>query len=220
MKIFEIEEKDINKAMLRDFIRGNCQPWLQETNRGQYKVYRGLGYPGDHSVPAPGNTEDTLLYAFIKPIETNRKPRGLLHYRDIYNVILGKMGVAAQRYNSVSVTSNKAEADKFDILNNSRVFIPVGEFHYTWSTVLVDWGEFKKTPKGKELYQEFTKDRLPIEYDELPEIMEDFLVPTIRHDRFGTGDLIEAIESGNEIAVKASYGLYIEENIYKGLFSQ
>lgn len=202
MRIYEIQRSGYVED-LKVFLNEQCRPWLDHTANGQMLVYRGMG----------GINPD--IEFFVREIRKDRRPLGSTEYREMYNEMLSDLGAVAQRYNSVSVTSDLSTAEEF---GDAFVFVPVGEFHYTWSTVLVDWGslEVEDTFDLKE-YKEEMRQKHP-EMSHL-EILRSYIEPTVKFDDFSAGAVAEAIASGNEISIAASSGLYVEFPLYREILT-
>jgi hypothetical protein len=210
MRIFEIEDEG-NPEELLQFIKENCGPWLSQTNNGAHKVYRGLGYESVATGESvPGDYPKDLV--FKKPIRPDRRPLGSKTYREIYNKLLKDIGAKAKRENSVPVTSDEEQSVQFGV---PYVFMPIGNFHYTWSEVLIDWGSFDlEDPNEFEEFHDEENPELTFE-----EAMYEYLRPTIRFDQFGPSDLIHAIQSDHELFIAADYGLYIDMLVYREILN-
>lgn len=204
MRIFEIEDQG-NPEELLQFIKENCGPWLSQTNNGAHKVYRGVNYSTIHQ---HGKKLDRGNYladeVFTIEIRTNRGPQGRKLYREIYNKVLTELDAVATRENSEPVTSNREQSEQFGV---PYVFMPIGNFSYTWSEEIIDWGMFDLVDPDD--FEEFREANLAKEWEES---MAEYIKPTIRFD-----DLLGAIRSGHEISIKASSGLYIDTFVYKEL---
>lgn len=209
MRINEIRGTD--EEELVKSIKKKCAMWLEHTDNGKHYVYRGLT-PSHNQSSVPGFSVDDVS---IKPIRKDRRNLGSNFYRKVYDQVLTKLGAPAQRSNSVSVTSDIRDTKQF---GSTYVFLPIGEFHYTWSTLIKDWGGFTLIDgENEEYYQRFR--RFKKTYPEKTELdfMAAYIEPTIMFDDFGPGDVIYAIESENEISIHAASGLYMDESIYKRL---
>lgn len=108
------------------FIKQNCKMYLQQ----------GLGnrvfYRGTRNAPKEKNH-----VAFVRKVRSDRKPRDssvLLH--NAFNTLIGLAGKVANRTNSVFATSSTHAALEYGPM---YVILPIGNFHYTWSTEWDDW---------------------------------------------------------------------------------
>lgn len=203
MRIYEIQRSG-HVEDLKVFLNEQCRPWLDHTANGQMWVYRGVSYVS------------LDIEFFVRDIRKDRRPLGSPEYRDMYNKMLSDLGAVAQRYNSVSVTSNHSVAEEF---GDVFVFVPVGDFHYTWSTVLVDWGSFEVDDTfALEEYKDEMRQKHP-EMTHL-EIHRSYIEPTVKFDDFSAGALAEAIASGHEISIAASSGLYVEFPLYREIITE
>jgi hypothetical protein len=108
---------------LAKFISANAKPWLSVSNNGHWVVYRGMR-----------GQNDTV---FTRPIRTDRKSMDTLEVRhQAFNAVIKSVGGIANRSNSAFVTSDANFAAGY---GEPYVFIPLGDFHYTWSPVYRDW---------------------------------------------------------------------------------
>lgn len=182
------------------FIKDQCQPWLNQTNNGKIHVFRGIHKSKAHGTSyVPGVPDNS--HAFIKHIGTNRPARGSTDLRILYTKLLKSCGAVSTRENSVSVTSNISNASTF---GTPYVFIPIGDFNFTWSTILSDWGAGTDID-GNSIRNELLSGSKDI-------IMR--FKNSIQHD---DNSLPEAINSRNEIAIHAKSGLYVKPHVYLNL---
>lgn len=209
MRISEIEQEG-NPKDLVEFIMNNCKPWLSQTNNGQYTVYRGADiystkWDTQYQTPV---AEYPIELVFMLSIKTDRRPKGNIYYREVYDKVLSALGTTATRSNSASVTADIDEADQH---GTPYVFLPVGDFHYVWSDQIIDWGSF--TIADPDEFTDFFADlRKQNPSTTLEEAMEKYITPTIKFD---DGSLLDAIDSEHEIAIHASHGLYIDPMVYR-----
>lgn len=107
------------------FIRANCQPWLSQTEEGQYYAYRGLYEPPKGFV------------AFRKNVRAQREPKDTdWHVHMAFNEIIAMCGKVANRSNAVFVTGDYELASRF---GDVFVAVPIGDFKYTWHDKEEDW---------------------------------------------------------------------------------
>lgn len=139
MKIKEILSEDRNdfysKAKEQEFIEfitKNCQPWLSKIGGLEglkyHRVYRGVRTPSD------------MTYD-VMPVNQNRPPidtpadtqNQIDHWFQIQSGI-------RYRQSSIFVTSNYDNATKYTKQGAGTVLtvIPVGDFHFCWSSVYRD----------------------------------------------------------------------------------
>lgn len=193
-----------------NFIRTNCQPWLNASNK-QF-IYRGVPkIPREYT-------------SFTKKTRVSRKPKdSSLEQHKSLNFLINLAGGIANRSNSIFCTKSKATARDY---GTAFVVLPIGNFNYTWSPIWKDWyigGSTKinsvltkeateilnseleknfdfgnKGPVLKKLYND------PNSYD-INKIKE-----TIKVDE----GLPEAINSFQEIMIKCKSGFYIELDFF------
>jgi hypothetical protein len=105
------------------FIRENARPWLEASNNGHWVVYRGIRGQNDS--------------VFTRPIRADRKPVDTPEDRHrAFNAVIASIGGVANRSNSAFVTHDANFAGNY---GDPYVFMPLGDFHYTWSPVYRDW---------------------------------------------------------------------------------
>lgn len=108
------------------FIKKNCNPWLATTNNGKQKVYRGITTSGT------GNS-----LAFLKTVRTDRTPKDTsARSTAMFNAAIAAVGGLANRTNSVFVSSLAYTAAEY---GDVWIYMPVGDFHYTFSPEWADW---------------------------------------------------------------------------------
>lgn len=195
-----------NAKLFAPKIREICSPWLEAINNNPNNVvYRGI----------TSNHEYELL--FLLEIRKDRKPLDSSQkYTKMYNAIIKAGGGIANRNNSMFVSGNPEVAEAY---GTRYIVMPVGDFHYTWSDSYQDWHHDIEAVQGLDWYHYFLKsDNIfykhflanpanPRVYDPA-KIREEF--------KFDT-DLAYGIETGNEILIAASHGLYIDPQFYKVL---
>lgn len=136
MKIISILEKknkllDHNRVMrfsekITEYIATKCDPWLQAIDGPDDRVYRGI--------PIKKAKSDLVA---ILPVRSDRKPRDTHPDRHaLFDAMLELVGSKANRSNSAFVTGKFSEAVEY---GQPYVFIPIGEFSYTWSPIYSDW---------------------------------------------------------------------------------
>lgn len=218
MKIFEVVNKPLTDPSifteegLVTYIKENCQPWLQQTNNGKLKVYRGT---------KRGNGKDP----FIHPIRDDRVPStSSKEYTEFFNYlidIVDPQNLAPRRHNAAFVNSREEVADAY---GKSYVFIPIGNFSFVWSPILFDWYDMedcgnvefilKSDVIAKLLYKDNTGtelERFAHGHCPLPKWVNKNKVKK----NILTKNLPAAIESGHEIMIKAKAGLYIPPSLYE-----
>ncbi len=108
---------------LADYIYEQAQPWMLSTDTGQLRVYRGVG--------------GKFHPVFTAPIRTDRKPMDTPeHKHQGFNAIIAAAGGRANRSNAAFVSGDPKFASAY---GEVYVFIPLGNFHYTWSPLYRDW---------------------------------------------------------------------------------
>lgn len=217
MRLHEIKQAG-DPIKLIDFMMRECEPWLNLTDNGEQVVYRGLDI---YNTKLKELVADYPIESvFTLPIRPDRTASGSQHYRKIYNKVLSALGAVATRPNSISVTGDDDDAYKH---GTPYVFLPIGEFHYTWSEQIIDWGSFSLADPN-----EFTEFRRNLEFQRyvdgkdpaittFEDAVEEYITPTIIFDKFNSVSLQMAIQSNHEIAIHASHGLYIDPTLYKEL---
>lgn len=210
-----------------EYIKKNCQPWLTQTNNGKLVVYRGVAAYG---------------YAFVKAIRKNRIPLdsspGLS--KAMNSLIQHAIGPnAAMRNNSAFVSGSREVADYYTH-NGSHIFIPVGDFRFTWSPKIKDWYNALSTdgatPKNeadnllpyifypqvihyyKTLMQQ-AEDSWIFDAMANDGLFDNSIPPRyINHSKIKklirADNLKAAIKSNNEIMISAAAGVYIEPEFY------
>lgn len=204
MRITEIWPFDKKPAKrIAHVVNSKCQPWLSQTNNGELYVYRGT-YPSSRAQEIP---KVSVNKAYIKNIRTDRRNKGMGHYRLVYNTMLPMLGAAATRENSACVNSN---VNKTRLFGDPYIFLPIGEFHYTWSTEIMDWGVLQFTD-GR--YYDMIYD---IPLADNPKVLK----AIANSIEFDNNSLQKAIEAKHEILIHAESGLYISPDIYPNVLEE
>lgn len=127
MKINEIEAPDAVKDV-QNFIWKNCQPWMKATDNGQMVFYRG-----NSKVPAEAYSNGY----HVEAVHKDRRPKDSTpELHQFFNRMISIAGGVANRSNSAFVTSSENEAAEY---GNHWVYMPIGNFNYTWHDRWVDW---------------------------------------------------------------------------------
>jgi hypothetical protein len=140
MRLYEVatnEGGSIEK--LAAYIKANAAQYLEESKSGVFEVFRGLtnrSYPKHNDVLkdiAPPAQE-----VFFGPgTKENRRPLDTSAIRHAaFNGVLAAVGSVANRSNSLFASGSRMQASGYGTL---YVVVPLGKFHYTWSTRYRDW---------------------------------------------------------------------------------
>jgi hypothetical protein len=186
-----------------DYIRTHAQPWMALSGNGQnFKVYRGILKP-------PGR--ETL--SFTAPLRQDRVPRDTkLKKHQRFNALIAAAGGTANRSNSAFVTSNFQTANYY---GRAYVYIPLGDFTYTFSPYYHDWtaqfdnnllDDLMVKPKSS------TNSTQPQRLDPASPSSYDPKKAAARL-RINT-DIEKAIKRGLELMIKSDQGLYVEPVFY------
>lgn len=227
MRLFEIEQytdssvggssDDAVAQFILDYIKEHAQPWINEIKENfSKKVYRGIDRQYKDSPPA-----------FVKNIRTDRRPRDTLPYRhDAFNAMLSAAGAVANRSNSAFTTSIFADAKLY---GTPFVFIPLGNFNYTYALAWKDWAEDVNVNSIYYMLKDEVREKLPPLqkwYDSTLEVEHVIADPNsydqkkinqrIKHDK----DLNSAINAEVEIMIAAKAGLYIKPQMYEMIASK
>lgn len=117
-----LELRQRRREELASIIEQQAQPWLRET-QADITLYRGI-------------TADIATYK-IFPIRTDRPPADTGIFRhNVFNVLIEVAGGYANRSNSAFAIRHIDTASAYGPV---YVFIPLGEFRYTYSPVWSDW---------------------------------------------------------------------------------
>lgn len=185
MRLFEIKNFSVPEQVARaDFLRKDAAPWFKAIGNPKKKVYRGTS-------SLPTGTEFA-----VKAIRKDRKPRDVSRkWTQLLNARIAKIGGIANRTNSAFVTSSWHQAA---VYGSPFVFVPLGEFHYTWSPEWHDWAGIASF----ELAWPFS-----LNTKLLP---KNWLSKEIKVD---TG-LSQAIARKGEIMISAEKAAYINPHVY------
>lgn len=108
---------------LADYIYEQAQPWMLSTDTGQLRVYRGVSRGYDP--------------VFTAPVRQDRLPTDTPEDKHrAFNAIIAAAGGRANRSNAAFVSGDKGFASGY---GDVYVFIPLGQFHFTWSPLYRDW---------------------------------------------------------------------------------
>lgn len=119
------------------YMRANAKPWLAQTKNGTLMVYRGIE---DDSITA---------HAFTQNIRQDRRPKDTDKERHIaFNKVIAAAGGVANRSNAAFVSGDKDTAEGY---GRAFVFVPLGDFRYTWSPAYADWTQDFETYDLSEL---------------------------------------------------------------------
>lgn len=180
-----------------DHIKTHAQPWMALTGNGQnFKVFRGVLKP-------PGRE----MLSFVVPVRQDRVPKDTkLKKHQRFNAVIAAAGGTANRSNSAFVTSAITTANFY---GRAYVYIPLGDFTYTFSPYYRDWTEdfdnedldglMVKPKSGQSL-----NPADPASYDRKK------VTSKIRVDT----EIERAIKNGLEIMIKSDQGLYVEPFFY------
>lgn len=129
--IYTVEQWSTNKGSVEqnvnDIINKNCKSFLNQA--GDKKLYRGIG-----------DYWNKDYYAFYKSPRNNRQPRNSTSSQHtLFTQLVNKAGKKANRDNSFFVTGNLDVAHFYGINGGVYSCYPIGDFSYTWSTILKDW---------------------------------------------------------------------------------
>lgn len=202
-------------TLVAKFMKKNCQPWLSQTDNGDQVVWRGI--------------RDVHLSAFVKQTRPNRIPSDSPDWvHAMYNTIIAQAGGIANRTNSIFCSGSRGTALNYGV---AYTVIPIGEFHYTWSPSYMDWyssrvyfpsavmddnarqhiqhiaNEWNAGRMPEEEYMRLTKE---IKGDPKSYTDKNKLDHYVKVDK----NLKGAIESGHEIMIQCSSGLYISYELY------
>lgn len=187
---------------LGDFIKRNCQPWLRQTNRGNYAVYRGFRSLAGKPLPI----------AFIQSVRKNRRPMDTsVDLHKMFNLMIQMAGKKANRSNSIFVSGTRLIAEYY---GPDFVILPIGEFHYTWSADMEDWYSIM----DYEVSHIASLGNIdPSEYATKDFIENELGTDWIHSIRGDDGTLVEAIEKDFEIMISCKKYLAIQPEDYAKL---
>lgn len=173
------------------YIKDNAEPWLAASKNGQLVVYRGVE-----------NSPQQAL-AWTKPVRQDRRPKDssqTLH--DRFNAIIAAAGGTANRSNAAFVTSSFTGASHY---GSVYVYIPLGDFTYTWSPFYTDWTEdFGHDTLNKAMIKRSLSMASPESYDRK---QAKYLV------KVNTG-LADAVKKQHEIMIRSDQGLFVKNSFY------
>lgn len=190
LSLVENESADLNQKQ-KEIILRDCGPFIEEIggieNVIDYPLYRGGSFK---------NAEQIDNDVFIGKIRSDRRPKSMpirLHNK-INALFIQKFGFAFR--NGAFVTGHSIDAGHY---GNVSVCVPIGEFHYCWSTVVRDLYSYlqlysrKTFNAGINVYDGSNNDDL---LDSVFDYFEKELFPTYR-----VNNLIAGIKSGNELMI-------------------
>lgn len=125
MRLFEIDvsKGSVYGKQLIETIKTDCKPWLQETNDGALKVYRGV--------------PKTLDIVTKRRVRRRRRPRDSApEWHKLFNGLIKEKGLVANRTNSIFVSGEPEQVYEY---GEVFVILPVGNFNYTWHKEIDDW---------------------------------------------------------------------------------
>lgn len=190
------------------FAKTFCQPWLSQTDNGKMIVYRGM------------NKEHEP--AFVKKTRRDRRPLSSVDFwHNAYQAILQTMNSPATRTNSLFCTGKLSDTTLY---GKSYVVIPIGHFNYSWSPVWSDWTMRVEVSQLKKMLKQPIADNLSSPRGHINPGIEGACANPSNYipeevAKYVTVDegLQDAINSGNEIMIKCSAGLYIVPELFKEL---
>lgn len=164
----------------------DIQPWLDNINHNlDNVVYRGL------------ETTITSVEKVTNPVVDRKPVDSPTFLHNNFNSIIRQNNLVANRSNSIFTTGSREMSLRY---GNPYVILPIGNFHFTWSTDFKDWFKIASLRGKPEL--------LNAQLDELSNSL--------------AGDdesLIEAIKSGHEIMLHCPNGYFIvPESVYEVIF--
>ncbi len=119
------------------YMRANAKPWLAQTKNGALMVYRGI------------EDDRVTAHAFTQNIRQDRRPKDTDQQRHMaFNKVIAAAGGVANRSNAAFVSGDKSTAEAY---GRPFVFVPVGDFRYTWSPEYADWTQDFETYDLSEL---------------------------------------------------------------------
>ena len=219
------QDEEAIAEKLATYIKQHAKKWLSLSNNGELVVYRGT-----RSSPPPASGPRKPEPYFIKDTKIDRPPRDTaLDVHLAYNAMIKAVGGIANRNNSIFVSGNKPTAQAYGV---TYVLIPLGEFHWTWSPEWDDWTFDVRTDNlGKllrpDLVTKQTQDLgkfLSGEYDNSTDRGGEIINYTdpnnynrrvLKDKILVDKDMHKAIQSGHEIMINASSGMYIDPDIYQ-----
>lgn len=170
---------------LATYIVSACQPYLKEVGISglEHPLWRGV---------RPSDIPHDDQFWFRGVTRTDRKPVDTApDVHGIYNFIIEKKGLVANRSNSLFTTGNISRAGNYGI---AHAIVPIGAFNYTWSAEFVDWFSDPTLIDAR---------RAAKTYDDKKELLDKRISPTLRGD---DGSLYRASQTRNEIMVHCPNG--------------
>jgi hypothetical protein len=123
-----------------EFISENARPWLEASNNGHWVVYRGIWGQNDSVFPRVIRNNPFTFPEPDKSHDPRAEPRRPMDTPEVrhqaFNAVIKSVGGIANRSNSAFVTHDAKWAGNY---GEPYVFMPLGDFHYTWSPVYRDW---------------------------------------------------------------------------------
>lgn len=131
MRLSEIAPAEQDPTKLVEFVKENCQPWLQILGNNK-PFYRGI------KKTEPFELNDDSRMEMVEPRDPRDSSRAAT---EVFNDAIKLAGGVADRTNSRFITSSYTTASSYAGGNSEYVYvaIPVGPFNYTWSEELIDW---------------------------------------------------------------------------------
>lgn len=184
---------------LSDIITEQCQPWIQEIG----------GMENFYDLPFYRGIKNAVSGAWeVRPVRQDRRPSDspkALH--EFFNRIIAQSGKVANRSNSLFAYG---EPNRTLPYGATHVVIPLGDFHYTWSTEMQDW-------YGNALdyvtYSDIMNHRLS-DASLSAQKYTKALTNSIRGD---DGSLLEARQSGHEVMIYSSHAILIDHHAWADL---
>lgn len=200
-----------------EFIMDNCRPWLNQTNNGQLYVFRGI-----QDLAA----SDAVF--FTKNIRLDRKPTDTHeYYTKAFNLIIEMAGGQANRNNSLFCTGNHEVASSY---GRPFIVLPIGDFNYTWSPFWKDWynnkrsiikacvndSSNKKIDEYKSMWHSdvISFAEMQTKEEKIITNPESYSIENIKKAIKVNTNIHDAIESHNEIMIRASKALYVSPEFY------
>jgi len=168
---------------IAEYLKQHAVPWLTATKNGKMIFYRGTR----------GAKKDAYALVLRQRVRPNRSPMDTSKERhDGFNQMIAKVGGVANRSNAAFVTSNEFQASFY---GKVYVYIPEGEFHYTFGPNFKDWTHYL----------------IGSTYVRLKRADVDLLKKYIWADR----NLDKAHSNQVEVMIHSKYGLLIDGSFYK-----
>lgn len=180
-----------------------CQPWFNENPKNAKPLYRGI------------TVEDSEDLVLLAPEMKNRLPRDMSsNDTELLNFLIKLNGRIANRYNSFFTTGDLEFASSF---GTAFIFIPIGDFKYTWNTAFEDLVHQDYSDIINSLF--FSK-KYNKEYDSFGHYLETIKnnknLKEMAKDFIGDDKtLLKAIDSGHELMIHAQSALLIDARYYE-----